>query len=212
MLHMRIVRRLLTVAALVVVTTSCGGDAARAGQSPSYVTVLSLMGAAGGTASGAGVGTYSSTLLSSVQVLLTSPAPCSTTSPCPTVFDDFGQLVLELTPKNLSIAPTTNNQVTFTSYNVTFSRADGQNTPGVGVPYPFSGALTVTVPPTGTASVTFELVRNVAKEEPPLVLLINAPTTVITTIATVALYGTDQVGNAVSVTASMTVDFGLFGN
>jgi hypothetical protein len=209
MLHMRIVRRFLTVAALAAATTSCG--AALSGQSPVYVTVMSLQGAPGGTSKGAGVGTFSTTLPSSVLVLLTSPAPCTTATPCPTVFNDIGQVILQLTPKNtLAPAPTSNNQVTLTRYHVAYSRADGQNTPGVSVPYPFDGVLTVTVAPGTPGTVQFELVRNVAKEEPPLVELIANPSTVINTIATVTFYGADQVGNAVSVTASMSIEFGYF--
>jgi hypothetical protein len=209
--HMHILRQLLPAAALAVATASCG-SAALTGQSPVYVTVGSLTGAPGGTSKGNSVGTFSTPLQSSVQVLLTTPAPCSAASPCPAVFDDIGQISLQLTPKNAVVAPTSNNQVTFTRYHVAYIRADGLNTPGVGVPYPFDGALTVTVPPTGIQQVTFELVRLVAKEEAPLVQLIENPLTVINTIATVTLYGSDQVGNAVSVAASMSIEFAYFPN
>jgi hypothetical protein len=208
--HTCIVRRFLALAALVVATTSCGGNLP--GQSPAYVTVVSLQGEPGGTSKGNTVGTLSSTLLSSVQVLLTSPAPCSTVTPCPTVFDDLGQVTLQLTSKNTVAlpTPTANNQVTFTRYHVAYSRADGQNTPGVGVPYAFDGALTWLVPE--ASPLTFELVRQVAKEETPLIQLLENPGTVLNTIATVTFYGSDQVGNAVSVAASMSIEFGYFPN
>jgi hypothetical protein len=211
--HMPIVRRVLTLAALLAATTSCGG-AVRNGSGAVYVTVLSMKGLAKST-----TGTPTDTLLSDVQVLVTSPPPCTPTSPCPTVFDDFGEMVLQLTPKNVLVAPTTNNQVTFTRYHVDFTRADGLNTPGVDVPYGFDGALTALVPPAGQTTVIFELVRHVAKEEPPLAQLVPVSFgtvqingVVINTIATVTLYGTDQVGNAVSVSASMSVEFGNFGD
>jgi hypothetical protein len=203
--HMRIVHRLLIVAALMAATISCG-DAVRNGSSPAFITVMSFQALAKNTTA-----TPTSTLLSDVQVLVISPAPCSASTPCPTVFDDFGQITLQLTPKNTLVAPTTNNQVTMTRYHVDFTRADGLNTPGVYVPFGFDGALTTTVPPTGQATVSFELVRHVAKEESPLVQLITSGT-VINTIASVTLYGTDQVGNAVTVTASMSVEFGNFGD
>jgi hypothetical protein len=216
MLHERIVRRLLTLAVLLAATTSCG-DAVRNGSSAVYLTVMSFQAAPGG---GHNAGTFSDTLLSDVQVLVTTPAPCTPTSPCPTVFDDSGRITLVLTPKNTLVAPTTNNQVTITRYHVDFSRADGLNTPGVYVPYGFDGAVTTTVPTGSTgAIITFELVRHVAKEEPPLAQLV--PVTfgtvqingvIINTIATVTLYGTDQVGNALSVSASMSVEFGNFGD
>jgi hypothetical protein len=213
--HMRIVRRSLTLAALVAATTSCG-DAVRNGSSPVFVTVLSFTAAPGG---GHGAGVFTGTLLSDVQVLVTSPAPCSPATPCPTVFDDFGQVVLQLTPKALGVAPTSNNQVTFSRYHVDYTRADGLNTPGVYVPYGFDGAVTATVLPTGPVTIGFELVRHVAKEEPPLAQLVPVSLgtvqingVIINTIATVTLYGTDQVGNAVSVTASMSIEFGNFGD
>jgi hypothetical protein len=206
--HMRIVRRFFTLAVLLAVTTSCG-DAVRNGSSAVYLTVTSFTAAPGG---GHGAGVFTSTLLSDVQVLLTSPAPCAPTSPCPTIFDDSGQIALVLTPKNTLVAPTTNNQVTIKRYHVDFSRADGLNTPGVYVPYGFDGAVTTTVPATGTgASITFELVPHAAKEQTPLVQLISSAV-IINTIATVTLYGTDQVGNAVSVSASMSIEFGNFGD
>jgi hypothetical protein len=205
--HMHIVRRLLPVAALVAVTTSCG-DAVRQGQSSVFLTVITLQAASGG---GHDAGKFSGTLLSDVQVLVTSPAPCSAASPCPTVFDDAGQVVLQLTPKNLGVAPTTNNQVTITRYHVTFTRADGRNSPGVDVPYGFDGAITGLVPPTGATTLSFELVRHVAKEETPLVQLISSAV-IINTIATVTFYGTDQVGNDVTATTSMSVEFGNFGD
>jgi hypothetical protein len=208
MLHMRIVGRLLTLAVMVAATSSCG-DAVRNGSSAVYLTVTSFTAAPGG---GHGAGTFTSTLLSDVQVLTTSPAPCSTATPCPTVFDDSGQITLALTPKNTLVAPTTNNQVTITRYHVAFSRADGLNTPGVYVPYGFDGAVTTTIPATGSgASVTFELVPHLAKEQTPLVQLISSAV-IINTIATVTLYGTDQVGNAVSASASMSIEFGNFGD
>jgi hypothetical protein len=80
------------------------------------------------------------------------------------------------------------------------------------VPYPIDEVMTLTVAPGATGSVQFELVKNVAKEEPPLVELVANPSTVINMIATVTFYGADQVGNAVSVAASMSIEFGFFPN
>ncbi len=50
-------------------------------------------------------------------------------------------------------------------------RADGRNTPGVDVPFGFDSAITGTIPAGGTLQLGFELVRNVAKQESPLVQL-----------------------------------------
>ena len=92
-----------------------------------------------------------------------------------------------------------------------YRRADGRNTPGVDVPYAFDGAATGTVPLTGTMTLGFQMVRNQAKQEPPLVQLATNGL-FISTIADVTFYGRDQVGNDVSVTGSMEVDFANFGD
>jgi hypothetical protein len=204
---MRTATRLLGLAALVAATSSCG-DVVRQGRSPSILVINSLQGASGG---GHAANTFGTTLLSDVQVLLTSPDPCKTTSPCPTVFDDSGQAVLSLAMKDTTGTPTSNNQVTIERYTVVFSRNDGRNTPGVDVPFPLDGAVTITLPAGGSSTLSFEMVRHVAKEEAPLVQLITNRG-IITTIATVTFYGHDLVGNDISATGSMVVEFGNFGD
>jgi hypothetical protein len=209
MLHTHTFRRLLASIALVAATSACG-DVIRQGRSPVVLVIDRLTGTAGGSSGG----TPSGTLRSDVVVNRTSPAPCTPASPCPTIFDDGGQATIHLAPKNISLdlAPTTNNQVTITRYHVTYRRADGRNTPGVDVPFGFDGAVTATVPETGsTVTLDFELVRHVAKEESPLVQLVNSPN-IINTIAEITFYGTDLVGNAVSVTGLMSIEFGNFGD
>ena len=67
------------------------------------------------------------------------------------------------------------------------------------------------MPPSGTATIGFEIVRHASKSESPLVQLISSPQ-VINTITNVTFYGTDQVGNAISVTASLSIEFGNFGD
>lgn len=204
---MRTATRLLSLAVLLAATSSCG-DAIRQGRSPAILVINSLQAAPSG---GHGANAFVGTLLSDVQVLLISPDPCTAASPCPTVFDDLGQASLSLAMKDVTVTPTTNNQVTINRYTVTFSRSDGRNTPGVDVPYPFDGAVTVTLAPNAAATVSFELVRHVAKQEAPLVQLISNPS-IITTIATVTFYGQDLVGNAIQVTGSIVVEFGNFGD
>ena len=78
-------------------------------------------------------------------------------------------------------------------------------------PYPFDGAVTGTIASGGTLTLGFELVRHVAKEESPLVQLVDSPT-IISTIADVTFYGQDVVGNEISVMGSISVDFGNFGD
>jgi hypothetical protein len=199
--------RYLALAVITSAGVSCG-DAVTQSKSPMLLVVNTLEGAPTG---GHGANTFTGSLLSDVVVLTTSPDPCSTSNPCATVYNDLGRVTLASVPKNVSIAPTSNNQVTINRYHVDFIRADGHNTPGVDVPFPFDGSATGTIPETGTLTLTFELVRHTAKEESPLAQLANNPN-ILHTIARVTFYGQDLVGNAISVTGSMSVDFGNFGD
>jgi hypothetical protein len=195
--------RLFALACLAAAAAGCG-DVVRTGRSPSILVVSSLQGQSGGTD-----GTPSSVLLSDVLTLLRAPAPCTPASPCPTVLNDFGQATLSLSMKDVTVTPSSNNRVTISRYTVEFSRTDGRNQPGVDVPYAFEGAVTATVPEGGQGGVSFELVRHVAKQESPLVQLVTNPN-LISTIAKVTFYGQDLVGNAVSASGVMTVNFGNF--
>jgi hypothetical protein len=187
-MRMRTVIQSVFILALAAACAACG-DVVRQGRSPSMLVMDSLAGAPGG-----GANTFSGTLLSNVG----APVP------------DTGQASLSIAMKDVTVAPTTNNQVTVTRYTVTYRRNDGKNTAGVDVPYPFDGAVTGTVTPAGSTLLTFELVRQAAKVTGPLVQLASS-SNIITTIADVTFYGTDQVGNAVSVTGSMVIEFGSFG-
>ena len=193
---------LLTLATLAA---SCG-EFTREGRSPAIVVVRSLLVARGDTPD-----EFVGNLLSDVLVMRTSPAPCSDTSPCPTIFNDIGEVQMSLILKDPGIAanPTNLNQVTINRYRVEYRRTDGRNTPGVDVPFPFDSAITFTVLNDGVASMDFEIVRHVAKQEAPLkALLVNG--NIISTIARVTFYGRDQAGNDVSVWADVGVDFGDF--
>ena len=207
---MRTVRQLhpLTLAALaaVIVATASCGDVVRGDHASAFILIDSLTASAGGPT----VGTSSTILNSDVLALITAPAPCTTASPCPTIFNDVGTVALRLAMKNYLVSPSFNNEVTITRYHVSYRRADGRNTQGVDVPYAFDGAATGTVPATGTVSIGFELVRAVAKAEAPLRQLVNSPT-VLSVIADVTFYGRDRVGNDVSVTGSISIEFANFG-
>jgi hypothetical protein len=199
-------KRLAGASALIAVTVSCG-DVVRQGRSPVYLVIDQLT-ATSGTASSGG---KSNTLLSDVITMVTSPAPCTTTTPCPTVFSDSGAVTLRALQKNVTAtSPSSNSEVTVSRYHVSYRRADGRNTPGVDVPYGFDGAATGTTVG-GQLNLNFELVRHVAKMESPLVEL-GSNAAVITTIAEVTFYGRDQVGNDVTVSGTLQVDFGNFGD
>lgn len=199
---------LLGVAASAV---SCG-DVVRDGKSPMFLVIDSLTGSRGG----ATTSTFGVPLLSDVLTTKTSPAPCTVTTPCTSVFNDNGQAVLRVVPKDVGTAvaaasPSTNNEVTITRYHVNYRRTDGRNTPGVDVPYSWDGATTGTIQIGGTLTLPFLLVRHDAKLEAPLADLANN-ITIIGTIGEVTFYGTDRVGNAISVMGTIQIEFANFGD
>jgi hypothetical protein len=205
---MRSAIRIFLVAGLAAAGASCG-DVVRDGRSPMFLVIQSLTASSGG----ATAGPQSSFLMSDVLTMVTEPPPCSADSPCATIFNDTGSVTLRISPKDITgvTSPTSNNQVTITRYRVVFRRADGRNTPGVDVPHPFDGGVTGTVTGGAAVGLGFELVRHVAKQEAPLVQL-RTSANFISTIADITFYGQDQVGNDISATGSITVDFGNFGD
>jgi hypothetical protein len=207
---MRTLKSVVAIGA-VLASVSCG-DVVRTGKAPVMMVINSLEAAPGG---GLGANQFGNMLHSDVQVLLTTP-PCSVASPCPTLYSDMGQAVLSLVLKDIGTVtnpatPSTNNQVTLQRLHIKYVRADGRNVQGVDVPYEFDGAVTGTIPTNGTATFTFEIVRHAAKQEPPLVNLVTSPS-IVTTIAQVTFYGTDAVGNDVTVSGQIQIDFGNFGD
>jgi len=205
---MRSVKTLLAVGALAVTTLSCG-DVVRQGRSPMFLVIDRLAGQRGGGDDSE----FGNPVHSDVLTLVTSPDPCTSEKPCKAVFSDPGEAELRLVPKNIAApsVPSTNNAVTITRVRVAYKRADGRNTPGTDVPYPYDGAATGTVAEDGTLLLPFELVRHVAKKEAPLVQLVDNGQ-IITTIAEVTFYGQDLVGNDISVTGTIQIDFGNFGD
>jgi hypothetical protein len=199
----------LAIAAVFGMTGLSCGDVVRDGRSPVYLVIDTLGAARGGPTDAE----FTGTLLSDVITNVTEPEPCSEDAPCPTIFNDTGEVTLRLVPKSLDTgtAPSLNNEVTITRYRVTYRRADGRNTQGVDVPYAFDGAVTGTVPAEGTLTLVFELVRHAAKAEPPLRQLAFTFSS-IATITDVTFYGRDRVGNEISVTGSILIEFGNFGD
>jgi hypothetical protein len=191
-----------TLAAVGVLVASAGcGDLTMQGRSPVQLTILSLAGASGATPEEFG-GFVHSDVITVVDDVAT-------------IFNDNGSVEFGLILKDPGdpaspSSPSSLNAVTVTRYRVVYRRADGRNTPGVDVPFPFDSSVTVTVDADG-ASTGFQLVRHSAKQEAPLRALV-ANSNFISTIADVTFYGQDQAGNDVSVTGSIGIDFGNFGD
>jgi hypothetical protein len=127
-----------------------------------------------------------------------------------TIFADNGRVTLRIALKDPGSQaspniPTPTNWITVTRYRVEFVRADGRNVPGVDVPYPFDGGVTLTADATGSAA-GFVIVRVQSKLEAPLKALSNGLGD-ISTIANVTFYGHDQAGREVSVVGKISVNF-----
>lgn len=187
----------LALAGVSMVVGSGCTKAQLTGDSPAYLMISNLE-----AASGLGSQTYTNVLESDV---LTKGG----------VLEDGGRVTFALGLKDPGSAaspaqPSATNFITVNRYHVRFIRADGRDKPenyGVDVPYPFDGAVTMTVN-AGGGSANFVLVRVQAKLEAPLRPLRNlGGAIVISTLAEVTFYGQDQAGNPVSVTGNISVNF-----
>ena len=188
------------VLGLAATAVSCG-DLTRQGTGSSYLVIRALEGA-----SGAEPEEFGNPILSDVITVIDDT---------PTFTNDLGRARFSLGLKDAGgpaspTTPTTNNFITIKRYRVRYVRADGRNTPGVDVPYPFDGGVTATVG-SGETEVSFTIVRHTAKLEAPLASLVDS-LLVIDTIAEVTFYGHDQTGRDVSVTGNILVSFANFGD
>jgi hypothetical protein len=187
---LRTMSRAVAFGLCVLLGGSCG-TVVREGRGASYLIIDTLSAASGTT------GAFGNVLQSDV---LTKGS----------VYEDNGQATFRIALKDIGTpsGPTTNNEITITSYRVTFTRADGRNTPGVDVPYAFDGGMTGTIRVAMQVTLNFVLVRAQAKIEAPLAALrTTGGAVIISTIAEVTFYGHDQAGNQVSVTGTISVNF-----
>lgn len=211
-MHLRFRRMTPTLVAMLglMASISCG-DLVRQGRSPSFLVIDLLQ-----AASGANPSQFGGTLQSDV-VTNTTQTIGGTQVQVPTVFEDLGQVQVRILLKDqgnpgATATPSAINILTINRYRVTFRRADGRNTPGVDVPYPFDGAITATITNT-PVTLSFVIVRVQAKLEPPLRSLAGGGGRIaISTIADVAFYGHDQAGNEFQQVGSIGVNFADWGD
>jgi hypothetical protein len=206
-------RRRAAAAALALAigaSVSCGQTNSE-GRSPSYLIIDSLTASSGATPAAFG-NTLESDVVTNRKVTVGGQEAYVAT-----VYEDLGKVLLKMALKDTGgssspTTPTATNAITVTRYHVDFKRSDGRNTQGVDVPYSFDGGATGTVDATG-ASLSFVLVRGQAKLEAPLkALRNNAGAIIISTVAEITFYGTDQNGNTVSVMGTISVNFADWGD
>lgn len=203
-------------AVLVAAMLSSGcGEFVRGSRSPSQLVIVGILTAPGIPIVVPG-GAFSSPV--TVPTFVAGPLLSSVPAPGQLVFNnDLARVTLSVILKDpgapgAAAAPSSLNAVTVTRYTVIYKRSGGptgQNIPGVDVPHPIDGALTMTIQANQTPDGVIELVRHVAKREAPLAALGSSPVQ-LTMIADVTFYGRDQAGNAVSATGSVQIIFGNF--
>jgi hypothetical protein len=182
---------LLLAAALVL--TSCNPIEDDT-QSASLLTVLSLQ--------GVDIAGNKTDLLQSDVVKI------DTTTGGKSYYADMATATLKVTTLDPApIAGTSQyNDVMLDRYVVSFSKPSGDNREGIDVPYSFEGTLTKVIAANAQSSISFVIVREVAKIEPPLIQLADGYD-VLQCTARVDFYGHDLASKNVMATAYLTVYF-----
>jgi hypothetical protein len=204
MTRMRIITRTLAASALLMATTSCSSTV-RTGDSPMFLVIQNIAGIRGGPTAGQSGALLISDVLTQVTTGNAGGRACTQLAPCPFVFGDSGTATLSLAKKDVSspAAPTTNNQVTISRINVHYRLSSGTGA----LPADFDTFATATVTAVGSVTMGFELVRVQAKEAPPLSLLAGGGPK-LAVVADLTFFGKDQVGNDISATGSIQIEFG----
>jgi hypothetical protein len=84
--------------------------------------------------------------------------------------------------------------------DVEFKRTDGRNEEGVNVPYHFTQLMSILVPINSNLEIPFVLIRQLAKQQAPLLALRKTSTqgVVLQLVAVVTIHGKDQGGHRVA--------------
>jgi len=106
------------------------------------------------------------------------------------------------------LKPSQFNDIMLDRYIVSYSRVEGKNRQGVDVPYSFEGSLSQILKIGTSVTLSFVVVREVAKLESPLIdLAQNRAEGVIEATAKIEFYGHDLVNNKVMATGYLTIFF-----
>lgn len=137
------------------------------------------------------------------------------TPPLSFICPDVVAVRVENKPKNPNITSLDyRGDIVIERYEVSYFRSDGRGVEGVDVPYTISGNLASEVIFLEATTVNIEVVRRQAKLEPPLINLFGggsgAP--VLTVFAQITLHGRTTIGQAVTATGRLQIDFADFGD
>jgi hypothetical protein len=104
--------------------------------------------------------------------------------------------------------------ITINRYEVQYFRSDGRGVQGVDVPYAISGNIAVEVVSGAAVTIPIEVVRRQAKVEPPLLILAggNGGGAVLTVFAEITLHAVTTIGQTMTATGRMQIDFADFGD
>lgn len=132
-----------------------------------------------------------------------------------TIHADMATAVLSALP--LDPAPVAGTSqymdIVVTRYIVSYFRSDGKNTQGVDVPYSFEGYLNETVQIGASKEISFIIVREAAKMEPPLIGLHQGRDKgVLQMQAKVEFYGHDMAEKTVKATGYISIFFANYAN
>ena len=113
-----------------------------------------------------------------------------------------------LDPNPLFDDPSIYSNIFVNRYVVSYIRSDGKSQEGVDVPYSFEGSMSALVEVDSEESVSFIIVRAIAKLEPPLVDMAHGRGEgQLNVTAKIDFYGKDTLGNSVKATGYLSIFF-----
>jgi hypothetical protein len=142
------------------------------------------------------------------DVLIEDPDTGAQTITADSAIVNVTATLLEPTP---SLPTSVYNDIQLERYVVTFSQPNGNKVEGRDVPYSFEGRLSALVKVGTDLDVSFIIVREVAKIEPPLIDLRDYYD-VLQVTAKIDFYGKDMAGKSVKGTGYLTIFFANYAN
>lgn len=203
-------RRLGILAAIGVSLAACTArDFTTNNRADVILRVNKIQGGSG--TSGGASGTTGSQLFSDVLTCTGVDSATGLETGC-SVFNDNAVITLEVVQKNPTATLTNFEDVVLTTYKVEYIRADGRGVEGIDVPFTISGNVSALITVGNTSDVSIIVVRQQAKNEPPLRNMIGGGGAVLMTAsAKITVFGKTTSGKDVSATGYLEIVFGDFG-